>query len=208
MIRIIVIAAVVFAIVTPAAAKPIICQPSAAAVKKLHPGQWARYRLIDGRQCWYKGKERLPKSMLAWAQSSRGGGESRPARRTWTDDRRSPAMKREPAGARLSGIADKASSWRKQSEAGVAPGPRDISAGRSWHELAPAQQAGILCNDPSFRQFLERTTDYTHADHALMVRQICGVESRADIRPGTPATDKWRKLVSDYRGWMKEAEVV
>lgn len=72
---------------------------------------------------------------------------------------------------------------------------------RSWHEMQPAQQAGILCEDKVFHQFLRETTDYTHADYPLMVRQICGIESRADILPGTNAAEKWRSLVSDYRAW-------
>ena len=28
---------------------------------------WASWRLINGRQCWYVGRGRLPKSQLSWA---------------------------------------------------------------------------------------------------------------------------------------------
>ncbi len=46
-----------------------------------HHGYWS-YRLIDGRKCWYEGKEMLSKSLLAWPPHApaKAGLEAEPAR--------------------------------------------------------------------------------------------------------------------------------
>jgi hypothetical protein len=48
-----------------AEAKQVTCQPTAAAAKA-GKNVYAQYRLIDGRKCWYPGRTKLAKSMLAW----------------------------------------------------------------------------------------------------------------------------------------------
>lgn len=79
---------------------------------------------------------------------------------------------------------------------------------KSFKDMSFAQQAGMLCNDPSFQKFMKETTDFTHGDVPLMVRQFCGVESRKDILPGTSAATMWIALISDYRAWNLEAEII
>lgn len=87
-------------------------------------------------------------------------------------------------------------------------------AKKGWDELSPAQQAGIWCADPLFQAFLCST--YTaelwrenREDRAAdLVRELCGVKSRADIAPGTSAWLKWRDLASHYRTWQREPEVI
>jgi hypothetical protein len=93
--------------------------------------------------------------------------------------------------------------------------PRKVTTfkSRSWHEMSPAQQAGVLCQDNVFAKFLaERDGNcgiYTADRCANLVRAICGgIASRKDIKPGTKAEQLWRALVSDYRAWVREPEVV
>ena len=82
------------------------------------------------------------------------------------------------------------------------------SPAAKWSTLTPAQQAGILCNDPAFEKFMSEVHNFTHADVPLMVRQHCNVDSRKDILPDSYAGRRWRELVSDYRAWCREPEVV
>lgn len=91
----------------------------------------------------------------------------------------------------------------KHPDDGVKP-PRERKA---WHDYAWSQQAAICCNDQKFRQFLlekdmlkpDALQDEKAA--ATAVRLICGVNTRADIKSGTPAGDKWRDLHGKYKAW-------
>lgn len=80
----------------------------------------------------------------------------------------------------------------------------------SWHKPSPAQQAGILCNDPAFTKFLlERYPDTIRNSNASQtVRTLCGVTSRSEIQRGTKAALLWADIVADYRAWMREPEIV
>ena len=84
---------------------------------------------------------------------------------------------------------------------------------KSWHETQPAQQAGILASDLPFQKFIgERYFDgkspLKEEDAATFIRSHCGVNSRKDIQPGTDACKKWMALVSDYRAWFHEPEII
>lgn len=76
---------------------------------------------------------------------------------------------------------------------------------KSWHEMRPAQQAGILCADKAFQNFLGVISEELAV---LKVREMCGVKSRKDIAANRPSGLTWRNTVSDYRAWGKAAEVV
>jgi hypothetical protein len=84
-------------------------------------------------------------------------------------------------------------------------------AKQSWDELSPAQQAGMLCADKSFIQFLageyQRGCDDEN-EAADIVRWYCDVESRAEIKRGTRANVLFQELVGKYRAWMREPEFV
>ena len=93
--------------------------------------------------------------------------------------------------------------------------PRKVTTfkSRSWHEMSPAQQAGMLCQDDVFAKFLAERDGYStitySPDHcAERVRTMCGVTSRKDILQGTRADGLWRAIVSDYRAWVREPEVL
>lgn len=84
----------------------------------------------------------------------------------------------------------------------------------SWHEMLPAQQAGMLCKNEAFIAFLYETLPHKYGpfhiseDAARFVREHCQVGSRADLDTDPVAAARWKQLVSDYRAWMREPEVV
>jgi hypothetical protein len=64
-----------------------------------------------------------------------------------------------------------------------------------------AQRAGMLCNDPLFVRYLwaEGRIDEQDKDlAAAYVREFCGVNSRADILPGTEAATRLDLLESAF----------
>lgn len=89
-----------------------------------------------------------------------------------------------------------------------------------WRDLGPAKQAGMRCKEPAFWKYLEEITNqYVHgpikpddddflpvnneAEAAETVRNLCGVETRADLgRPGhSEARIEWHKLDHAYQAW-------
>ena len=73
--------------------------------------------------------------------------------------------------------------------------------------LPMSQQAGIRCNDPAFWHFLnvEHSDCGTVMDaesSATIVRHLCGVTSRADLKSNTEAGVEWAKINRDFEVWM------
>lgn len=73
-----------------------------------------------------------------------------------------------------------------------------------------AQQAGICCSDPVFRAWARETYPefmcrWSHGcdeqNVTLLVRGLCGVETRADITPGTNAASRWDDIYSRFVAW-------
>lgn len=86
-------------------------------------------------------------------------------------------------------------------------GVRPPKEPRRWNEIAWSQQSAIACSDQSFRRFLFEN-DMLKEDEledekaaATAVRLICGVNTRADIKSGTPAGEKWYDLHGKYKAW-------
>jgi len=64
-----------------------------------------------------------------------------------------------------------------------------------------AQQAGILCGDPQFQAWVKH--NYGTDDPATVVRNVCGVASRADL-DSTPSTQKrWDNFCGSFRDWQR-----
>jgi len=83
--------------------------------------------------------------------------------------------------------------------------------GGKWDALGPVKQAGVLCSDASFLVYLRARIDDRIADAggaAAYVRQYCSVQSRANLATDDRAAKRWRDLVSDYRAWQREPEIV
>lgn len=93
-------------------------------------------------------------------------------------------------------------------------------AHKSWDELSPQQQAGILCNEPPFYSYIYNNCCHPSIHQsvddastmqeaaAIIVREYCGVGSRKDIRRGHVSGVHWDDLVSRYRAWQREPEYV
>lgn len=82
---------------------------------------------------------------------------------------------------------------------------------QNWTDMSLAQQSGILCADKSFQTFLYERGFIMIKDEvaaAEYVRSLCQITSRSLLRANTPAGHRWSMLVSDYRGWDMEAQVV
>lgn len=84
-------------------------------------------------------------------------------------------------------------------------GPRKFAA------LPYAQQAAMRCREPIYRVFLREmcakgTT--THDECAEAIRDLCEVESRADIRAGTDAEAKWLELEKWFDAWKVKDRVM
>jgi hypothetical protein len=63
-----------------------------------------------------------------------------------------------------------------------------------------AQRAGILCNEGGFRVFIG-ATDKDHA--ATIIRERCGITSRAQLDHVEEAARKFRDLSRDYDAWLR-----
>ncbi len=102
------------------------------------------------------------------------------------------------------------------------PAEANGSKSKTWHELKASQQSGILCNDPAFHKFLNEgvrigrpgqqrawskpvnNTD----DAAEAVRNLCAVNSRADLDKNGTTGERWNEIARLYRAWMQEPGVV
>lgn len=72
---------------------------------------------------------------------------------------------------------------------------------RAFCELPFPQQAGILSEDLKFQLFIRGLPVGKECeDSADAIRAFCGVNSRAEILPGTQAGDRWKELLRSYEG--------
>jgi hypothetical protein len=133
------------------------------------------------------------------------GGMPNPAAEVWC------------AVARLNEKGGELASNHDPRPADTTPRPQpDKPAGgakRSWHELTPAQQAGIRCNEPPFWLFLSENrsgwTEVKNANEAAaVVRKWCQIESRTELNTDAVAATHWRELDTSYRVWQEEPAVV
>lgn len=76
---------------------------------------------------------------------------------------------------------------------------------RPFASLPLSQQAAMRTEDKTFQAFLETETPiHDQESYADAVRAVCGVESRSDIRPGTPAAIAWMALEARYQSWLTD----
>lgn len=67
---------------------------------------------------------------------------------------------------------------------------------KRFEDMPRPQQAGILCNDRAFMEWMG-AGDTNMA--AAILRQRLGVQSRADLKTDTEAAQKWDALVIQFR---------
>ena len=89
------------------------------------------------------------------------------------------------------------------------PKPEPVKERRSFDELRPSQQAGMLCQQGDFRTFLAERSGCTHfktldIDMAADdVREHCEVHSRADLDTNPTAAGLWQSLRAEFEAWKQ-----
>lgn len=90
---------------------------------------------------------------------------------------------------------------RSSADAGT-PTPSKLAGapGGAKRERALPEKVGMRCNDKRFQEWLYSKGRVTGSaeDAAHWVRTECGVKSRTEILPSTPAGDAWWKLETQY----------
>jgi hypothetical protein len=81
--------------------------------------------------------------------------------------------------------------------------PKPEKPKQSWSSMSRAQQAGILCNDRNFANWLgyiDYETHGTWVGYAIgRVYAECGISSRSELDVTRDKADNWDSLVSRYR---------
>lgn len=72
---------------------------------------------------------------------------------------------------------------------------------KPFSSLPLSQQAALKCNDEAFATFVQER--YGKFDVVEFVRSTCGVDSRSEIKPGTPAGSAWIELLAEFDIWMR-----
>ncbi len=83
------------------------------------------------------------------------------------------------------------------------PAPRAV-AKRDWRDLSPAEQAGMRCAQAPFRAFMSEECGFTTDDPdsaAVVVRQLCRVESRRELNTSKDARLRWQSLDDQFQAW-------
>lgn len=77
---------------------------------------------------------------------------------------------------------------------------------RQWHEISPAEQAGMRCHEWEFRRFLKAkdlpVNDEKSAAH--VIRTLCRVESRRDLNTNDIAARKWHEIDDEFQQWKQD----
>ena len=73
--------------------------------------------------------------------------------------------------------------------------PATPKARRSFEELPPSQQAALKCEDKDFQRWLGVRNP---TDAARYVRQLCDVQSRAQIADSARSMAAWRDLMRTF----------
>lgn len=88
----------------------------------------------------------------------------------------------------------------KPASAGDPPSATEAGEARTpFGQLKLAQQAGMRCNDRQFQIYLNALNPES-AKQAVYIR--CGVNSRADIVPGSAAAGAWLLLEQQFQDWL------
>jgi len=87
---------------------------------------------------------------------------------------------------------------------------KPAGAKRDWKDLQPAQQAGIRCAEPTFRAFLREECKYDPVDEneaAEAVRDMCSVNSRAELNTVHASRMLWFNIDTQYQAWLAKERV-
>lgn len=103
---------------------------------------------------------------------------------------------------------------KKQEQTAPDPAPAE---GRQWQSLRPSQQAGILCADTEFQEWIvphakwgsgpTGPDSYGEGYVVDLVRDRCGIGSRAELDTNQQAAAIWNEIVADFRWHQKHGGI-
>jgi hypothetical protein len=102
-----------------------------------------------------------------------------------------------PVSVAIARLTEQASQQPRQAVTQTAP-----AGAKSY-----AQRIALLCQDRRFQKFLQDRTGLElncEARVADYVRDLCEVQSRAEIVEGSQPGMKWRSLAADYDVWRRD----
>jgi hypothetical protein len=75
-----------------------------------------------------------------------------------------------------------------------------------FNDMKPAQQAGILCNDPQFQKFAAirsgfPDTIFSTSAAAEYLREACTIKSRRELNTDTGAQSNFAALRTTFDAW-------
>ncbi|MBU2937002.1 MULTISPECIES: hypothetical protein [Pacificibacter] len=75
-----------------------------------------------------------------------------------------------------------------------------------FNRMPPAQQAGILCNDPQFQKFAAirsgmPDTKFCASAAAQYLRDTCKIDSRRELNTDTAAQSNFAALRTTFDAW-------
>lgn len=86
-----------------------------------------------------------------------------------------------------------------------APDDAPARAPRKWGAVPYPEQAGIRLGEPAFVKFVGEHYGYVvrNADDANnVIKELCHVDSKRDIKPGSFAGDTWAGIDSAFCAWQ------
>lgn len=75
-----------------------------------------------------------------------------------------------------------------------------------FNDLPPAQQAGMLCNDPRFQRFAATRCGvpgqvFNNTAAAEYLRNCCNIPSRRDLNTSEIAQTRFQSLRTEFDAW-------
>ncbi len=76
-----------------------------------------------------------------------------------------------------------------------------------FEDMSPAQQAGMLCNDPRFQKFAAvrcgmRDWQFNSNAAAKYLRDCCQIDSRKQLTTNAKARQKFQELRTEFDAWI------
>jgi|GEM_PF-646101 len=80
------------------------------------------------------------------------------------------------------------------------------STRRRLDDLPPAQQAGILCNDPRFQKFAAMRCglpdqQFNSSATANYLYEVCGIKSRSELIEDSTLNKRFQALRTEFDAW-------
>lgn len=85
--------------------------------------------------------------------------------------------------------------------------PAEHKDRKPFNTLPLSQQAGIRCNDPAFKSFLDgKYPALSASEPAAAVRMLCAVRSRGEFDKEFAAGERWEILDAEFKAWLTDQQ--